>query len=162
METPVGVVKIEHVDDIPLLLAQMKKMEIAPLLDKYFPMHGNWQGISLGQVITVWLSYILSKGDHRMNVVQGWVAGLLATLKTCLGAPALRDLDLSDDRLCIVLDQLGQNDEAWEAYEREQNSTLLRVYDLKALRVRIDSTTAKSYVNVTEKGLFQFGHRTPP
>ncbi len=31
-------------------------------------------------------------------------------------------------------------------------------YDLTARRVRIDSTTAKSYVGVTEDGLFQFGH----
>jgi transposase len=34
----------------------------------------------------------------------------------------------------------------------------LRVYDLKAEQVRIDSTTAKGYVGVTEEGLFQFGH----
>jgi transposase len=57
-----------------------------------------------------------------------------------------------------VLDCLGRDDAAWEAYECEQNATLLRVYDLKARRVRIDSTTAKSYVAVTEDGLFQFGH----
>ncbi len=58
-----------------------------------------------------------------------------------------------------MLDCLGRDAAAWEAYACEQNATLLRVYDLKARRVRIDSTTAKSYVAVTEDGLFQFGHR---
>jgi transposase len=158
IKAPLNVKRIERVDDIPLLLAQMEKMEVAPLLDNHFPTHGNWQGLSLGQVAVVWLAYILSEGDHRLNSVQGWAAGLLMTLTVCLGALGLRELDFSDDRLCIVLDCLGRDDAAWEAYECEQNATLLRVYDLKARRVRIDSTTAKSYVAVTEDGLFQFGH----
>ncbi len=158
METSPKIIKIERVDDIPLLLAQMKKMEIPALLDTHFPTHGNWQGLSLGEVSSVWLSHILSEGDHRLNSVQDWAAGRLATLGACLQAPDLRELDFSDDRLCQVLDHLGEDDAAWEGYERDQNATLLRVYDLKARRVRIDSTTAKSYVEVTEKGLFQLGH----
>ena len=39
MESPISVVKIERVDDIPLLLAQIEKMEVASLLDKHFPTH---------------------------------------------------------------------------------------------------------------------------
>ena len=135
----------------------MDKMNIAALLDKHFPMHGNWQGLSLGQIVVVWLTYILSEGDHRLNSVQGWVAAILMTLTVCLKADGLRELDFSDDRLAVVVDRLGQ-DADWEAYESEQNGVLLRVYDLTVRRVRIDSTTAKSYVTVSEDGLFQFGH----
>jgi hypothetical protein len=47
METPINITRTERVDDIPLLLAQMEKMNIAALLDKHFPVHGNWQGLSL-------------------------------------------------------------------------------------------------------------------
>ena len=158
METSLEVVKIERVDDIPLLLAQMKRMEIASLLDAHFPVHGNWQGLGLGDVSTVWLSHVLSEGDHRLSSVQDWVAGRLETLKSCLGASYLRELDFSDDRLAQVLDYLGEGDDQWQSYERDQNATLLRVYDLKVQRVRVDSTTAKSYVEVSEDGLFQFGH----
>lgn len=158
MKTSPRVLKIERIDDIPLLLAQMKKMEIASLLDAHLRVHGNWQGASLGEVAVVWLSYILSESDHRLNSVQDWVAGRLGILKLSLGAADLHDLDFSDDRLSQVLDYLGAGDAAWENYERDQNATLLRVYDLKANRVRIDSTTAKSYVSVEPDGLFQFGH----
>ena len=35
---------------------------------------------------------------------------------------------------------------------------MVRVYDLRAERVRVDSTTASGYWQVTEDGLFQFGH----
>ena len=153
METPISITRTERVDDIPLLLAQMDKMNIAALLDKHFPMHGNWQGLSLGEVVVVWLAYILSEGDHRLNSVQGWAAGILMTLAHCLKAVGLRELDFSDDRLAVVAERLGQ-DAAWEAYESEQGGVLLRVYDLKAERVRLDSSTVKSYVAVTEDGLF--------
>ena len=157
MEMPINITRTERVDDIPLLLAQMEKMNIAALLDKHFPMHGNWQGLSLGQIVVVWLAYILSEGDHRLNSVQGWVAGILMTLSICLKAGGLRELDFSDDRLAAVVERLGQ-DAGWEAYESEQNGVLLRVYDLTAGRVRLDSSTVKSHVGVTEGGLFQFGH----
>jgi transposase len=157
MDTTPKITKIERIDDIPLLIKQMEKMQLAQLLDKHFPTHGNWQGLSLGQIVIVWLSYILSQGDHRLNSVQSWAAGILMTLTIYLHATGIRELDFSDDRLCKILDHLG-NDESWETYERDQNSTLIRVYDLKSKRTRIDSTTAKSYTNVTEDGLFQFGH----
>jgi transposase len=120
-------------------------------------MHGNWRGLSFGETVVVWLAYILSEGDHRLNSVQGWAAGILMTLSICLKAVGLRELDFSDDRLAIILYSLGQ-DAPWEAYETDQIGVLLRVYDLKTTRVRIDSTTVKSYVTVTEDGLFQLGH----
>jgi transposase len=156
METPISITRTERVDDIPLLLAQMDKMGIAALLDRHFPMHGNWQGLSLGRIVVAWLAYILSEGDHRLNSVQGWAAGILLALALCLKADGLRGLDFSDDRLAVVLERLGQ-DADWEAYETEQGGMLLRVYDLQAKRVRVDSSTAKSHVAVTEDGLFQFG-----
>jgi hypothetical protein len=31
----------ERVDDIPLLVAQLDRMGVQPLLDKHFPTHGN-------------------------------------------------------------------------------------------------------------------------
>jgi transposase len=158
METSPKVIKIERVDDIPLLLAQIQKMKIPSLLNTHFPTHGNWQGPSLGEVSAVWLSHILSEGDHRLNSVQDWAGARLGILQSCLGVPDLRELDFSDDRLSQMLDYLGGDDAAWEDYERTQFATLLRVYDLKSSRVRIDSTTAKSHVGVEPDGLFQLGH----
>ena len=95
----------ERVDDIPVLLAQSDKMEIADLLDDYFKPHGNWEGTSLGWTTTIWLTHILSEGDHRMNQVQPWAATRVHTLCMCSGQ-AVRDQEWSDDRLGIVLDAL--------------------------------------------------------
>ena len=150
------VAAIERIDDIPLLLAQMEKIQLAKILDEQFPMHGNWAGLGFGHIVEVWLAYILSEGDHRLNQVEGWSGGLLMTLEQCLGKP-VRALDFSDDRLSTILDCLGE-DEAFDRVERQLNHAVIRVYDLKIERVRVDSTSVKSYVSVTEEGLFQFGH----
>ena len=149
-------VETERVDDIPLLIAQSERMGVPGLLDECFPTHGNWQGVSLGWTTTIWLAYILSEGDHRLNWAQQWVADRLLTLQTCIGQP-VRDLEWSDDRLGIVLDALS-DDQRWQQFEATLNQRILRVYDLKPSRVRVDSTTASGYWTVTDDGLFQFGH----
>ena len=156
METQQFSIRAERVDDIPLLLAQMRKIRLAELIEQHFQAHGNWQGLNIGQVMVGWLSYILSQGDHRLNHVESWAGRLLVTLSTGLEAE-VRALDFSDDRLAALLDYLSQDD-AWERFECSLNGSVLRVYNLKAERVRIDTTTAKSYVGVSEDGLFQFGH----
>src|SRR6266478_9398298 len=98
----------ERVDDIPLLLEQMQRMNLPTLIDQHFPTHGNWQGLSLGWVSTIWLSSILSRGDHRLVHVEPWVAQRLWTLRVTTGQ-GVRDVDFTDDRLEIVL-QLLSND----------------------------------------------------
>jgi len=60
----------ERVDDIPVLWAQLERMQVGALLDQHFPTHGNWQGLSLGQVVAVWLCFILSESNHRLSHVQ--------------------------------------------------------------------------------------------
>ncbi len=62
-----------------------------------------------------------------------------------------------DDRLAAVLDYLS-SDVAWQAFERDLGQHLIRVYDLRPRRVRLDSTTVSGYVQPSPDGLFQFGH----
>ena len=147
---------IERIDDVPILLTQLERMQVANLLDQHFPTHGNWQGLSLGMVSVVWLSHILSEGEHWLNHVEPWAAQRLNCLQACLGQE-VRSLDFSDDRLASVLDYLS-DDEQWPAFERELGQHLIRVYDLHPSRVRVDSTTVSGYVQPNPDGLFQFGH----
>lgn len=146
----------ERVDDIPLLLAQIKGMGIPELLDTHFVSHGNWIGTSLGWTAGVWMAHILSRGDHRLSWVEKWVSGRVATLERSTGQVVLTT-EWSDDRLGTILDLLSE-DEAWQGFERALNRRTIRVYDLQPARVRVDSTTANGYWSVTEDGLFQFGH----
>jgi transposase len=151
-------IRLEHerVDDIPLLLGELERMGVAQLVDESFAMHGNWQGLSIGQVVSGWVTFILSEANHRMSHVEPWAASRLQTLSQSLGT-TVRAVDFSDDRLAAVLDALSQ-DEAWAAFEQRLNRLTLRVYDLRPARVRVDATTAKFYGETTSEGLFQFGH----
>src|SRR6266581_2740827 len=149
-------IRTERVDDIPLLLAHMERMGIARLLDAHFPTNGNREGLSLGKVTTIWLTHVLSQADHRMNRVQPWAERRLETLRGCSDS-SLEVRDLGDDRLADVLRHLS-NDEHWRAFEGDLTGQVVRVYDLHAECVRLDSTTVSSYGAVSEDGLLQLGH----
>src|SRR6266704_3652941 len=132
----------ERVDDIPLLLEQMQRMSLPTLLDAHFPIHGNWQGLSLGWVSTIWLSSIVSRGDHRMVHVEPWVATRLWMLGTTTGQ-AVRRSDCTDDQLEIVLRRL-RHDERWGAFASALHQHTVRVYDLSTERGQVDSTSAST------------------
>ncbi len=149
-------IRNERVDDIPLLLNQMQKINLSELVDEYFKSHGNWKGISLGKVVVGWLAYILSQGDHRLNQVEAWIGGLKETFKIGLDSD-VRSLDFSDDHLATVLDQFSA-DEPWDRFEGALSRRTLRVYNLRRECVRLDTTTACGHREVEADGLFQFGH----
>ena len=131
MKEPVPITT-ERVDDIPLLLAHMQRMDLARLLDAHFPTHGNRKGVNLAVMTTIWLTHILSQAGHRMNRVQPWAERRLETLRGCSDAP-LEVRDLGDDRLADVLRHLS-DDERWRACEGELMGQLVRVYDLVTAR----------------------------
>jgi len=149
-------VQTEPVEDLPILIAKLERMRVRELADRHFMPHGNWQGCSLGIVVTVWLVYILSEGDHRLSEVQEWVAARVNTLGLCLKT-RIRAEDFSDDRLAIALNLLG-DDQDWRLFESALTQGVMRIYDLKGNLVRLDSTSGSGYWQVREDGLFQFGH----
>src|SRR5919199_2333423 len=146
----------ERVDDIPLLLTHLIQMGVPRLLDSYFQQHGNWQGLPASWVASVWLAHLLSEGDHRLNHVQPWAEQRLHTLQALLPHP-VQPRDFTDDRLASILRMLS-DDAAWVGFERALTRDTLRVYDLRPARVRLDAPTASGYWQVSEDGLFQFGH----
>lgn len=149
-------IETERVDDIPLLLAHMQHMNIAKLLDKYIPIHGNRRGLSPGNVTMVWLSHILSEANHKMNQVEEWAMRRQEILRRC-GLDSFEAKDMTDDRLADILHVLS-NDSYWFAFEQEFMENMVRVYDLQKECVRIDTTSIMSYAEVSEQGLLQFGH----
>src|SRR5439155_7059134 len=124
--------------------------------DAHFPTHGRWAGLSLGHTAVVWLVHVLSPADHRLNQVQPWVERRRDPLGACLDQ-LVRALDVTDDRLAAILEAL-RDDGRWAAFEGALMGRLLRVYDLGTERVRLDTTTASGYWQVTPAGLFQCGH----
>ena len=149
--------KIERVDDIPLLISEMEKSKLSELLNTYFPAHGNWQGLDGGKVTVGFLTYILSCSDHKLSHVEPWAFERLETLRYCLSNNELTSKDFTDDRLGLLLDRYS-NDELWMRFENTHNQQLINVYNLDAARepIRLDAMITQSYRAAT--GDFQYGH----
>ena len=149
-------VHTERVDDMPLLVRQQEKMGIPEVIDDVIEPHGHRQGLSHGWLITLWLSYILSEADHRMNRVEPWAESRLESLRA-LAPGEVTVKDFTDDRLADSLRALS-DDVAWEEIERQLNQRLVRVYSLSSETVRLDSTTVSAYRDANRSPLFGFGH----
>jgi transposase len=146
---------IERVDDLPLLFGLLQQMGIQAIMDAVIVPHGNWQGLSHGWVITIWLMHILSEQNHCMEPVQEWVTNHELTLGR-LSGQEVRELDFSDDRLGLCLKELAKP-EVWQAVEAQLGASLIRVYELKPEVMRLDATVGTVGHNPAEHNLFKVG-----
>jgi transposase len=151
-------VRVEVVADLPVLWSTLQRLDLPATLNRHFPPPLHWKGpLSPGEVLSVWLLFVLSQGDHCLNHVEPWVAQHQGTLSALLGKTVL-PVDLHDDRLADWLTRLSASD-LFSVLERDLNQQTIRVYQLPTDTVRIDATTANSYADVlSEQGLLQFGH----
>lgn len=146
----------ERIDDVVLLLKMMIQIGLPELLTEYLPRHWHQKGLDWGWVAVIWLSYILSEGDHRKVMVREWVNQRKNMLEQVCGI-SIGETDFTDDRLGIVLKRLSEP-KTWLAIETELTRNSIRIYDLPTSTMRMDATTMSGYHLVSEEGLFQWGH----
>jgi transposase len=155
--TPELSITTERIDDFPLLLATMQRLGLPEIVDRHLTRHGQQEGLSWGWLATIWLAHILSQGDHRKLPVQAWVRQAHETIVRITGLRELDELDFTDDRLTLLLRRLSRAS-TWQAIETDLGRSILRVYDLKPVRVRLDTTTVSGHHAGGADSLFQFGH----
>src|SRR5256885_1038418 len=89
-------------------------------LNRHFPAPLHWKGpLTPGEVLAVWLLFLVSQGDHCLNHVQPWVAQHQRTLSALLGKDVL-PTHVHDDRLADWLTRLGAG-ASFGALERDLN-----------------------------------------
>jgi transposase len=149
---------VEAVADLPVLWAFFQRLDLPATLDRHFATPLHWKGpLTPGDVLALWLLFVVSQGDHCLNHLQPWVAQHQGTLSALLGKHVLPTC-AHDDRLADWLSRLGTGD-SFSLLEQDLNQQTIRVYQLPSELVRIDTTTANSYADVlSEQGLLQFGH----
>lgn len=148
-------------DDLPLLFTLMQKYGVGKSINRYVEVHGNWVGALPGEVLELWLCYILSNGDHRLSSVEKWAEQHLELLQVLSGITTLSSYDFSDDKLGLLLDYFS-TENTWGAIETDINSSLLGVYRFEegnSLKTfRLDAAPMQSYGSVKENGLLQHGY----
>lgn len=150
--------RVEVVGDLPILWATLRRLELPATLDRHFPAPPHWKGpLTPGEVLSLWLLFLVSQGDHCLEHVSAWAEQHHGTLSALLGKVVL-PVHFHDDRLADCLTRLAAG-ESFARLERDLNRRTVRVYHLPTDTVRIDATTANSYADVlSERGLLQFGH----
>jgi len=146
----------ERIDDFPLLLEVMQRLGLPCIIDNHLRRHGLQQGLSWGWIATIWLAHILCQSNPRKQPVQSWVRQAHETIERITGMK-VNELDFTDDRLTLLLRRLSKP-ETWQAIETDLGRSILRVYELKPERVRLDATTVSGYHASGEDTLFQYGH----
>ena len=149
----------ERIDNLPLLIHWLKRMRVDVIIDHVLgPPHGNWEGLSYGEVALVFVAYVLMRCTHFLSPMQEWASKHLVSLSQALGKP-VREADFTDDRLGSVLSCLG--DEATQPGEQIEvalGQYLVRAYAWPTETARIDTTTVSVYHQPQDdNGLMQFG-----
>lgn len=152
--------QIENVDQIPLIHGLLQKMSVQATVDSVIHPHGNWQGLSVGWVVTIWLIHIISQSTHRMDCVQEWVDSHLVVLRKLTGQQVTA-LDFTDDRLALCLRYLSVV-KSWRLLESRLTQGVIQVYDLERKlpspwTVRLDATVGNVNHNVDTHTIFQLG-----
>ncbi|MBI5713256.1 MAG: DUF4277 domain-containing protein [Chloroflexi bacterium] len=161
MTPPALTITSTRIDDIPLLIGTLIQMGVPELYNREVKDHGHHEGLSGGWLLTVWLTFILSQGDHAKSHVQEWVMRHREVLEKLIQQP-MAERDLNDDRLGSVLKRLSHR-ERWEAFETALWQRQVNVYEveddsLEWTGVWMDSTTAAGYHRVKETGVMQHGY----
>ena len=150
-----------RVDDLPILYSQVKRLNLRKSVDEHFQLHGNWVGSSPGQILELWICYILNQCDHRLSGTEEWAKNNLDLLKVLSDNSSLTRHDFSDDKLGLLLDYFS-NTSKWNEIEKHINSSLLGVYHLGSTEplktFRLDAAPMQGYGKVKQGGLLQYGY----
>ena len=154
--------RIERVDSIPLILHWLKKMRVQEIIDAIWRPHGNWQGLSYGQLAVLFLTYVLHLRTHRLSGVEDWVVQHLSVLEQATGWH-IGLKEATDDRLGILLESLGEDQDQSVRFQRQLGQHLVQAYALPGEIARYDTTSfsvhhAPSKVGQTDEGILHFGH----
>jgi len=150
----------ERIDELPLLIHWLKQMRVDVIIDSVLgPPHGNWEGLSYGEVALVFLTHVVMRCTHFLSPVEEWAAQHLTSLSQALGKP-VRAQDCTDDRLAVVLTKVGEEQtRPGDTIEAELGQHLIRAYALPTETARIDLTSvAVHHQSQGEEGLMRFGH----
>jgi transposase len=151
---------IERVNEIPIIFHKVKQMGIQERIDRFWPIHGNWQGLSYGQLAVLFMIYVIHSMSHRLSGMEAWVTQhqyLLAQLTGWTITPK----DATDDRLGLLIEAFGSDLDRLLQYQIEQGASIVQAYALPTAVGRFDLTSFNVHHAVdqsTQDGVLAFGH----
>lgn len=90
----------ERIDELPLLVKCLKQMRVDAIIDSVLgPPHGNWAGLSYGELVVIYLTHMLMSCHHFLGPVEDWMGqhlhlqalGIPETVYAPPAAPLIRN-----------------------------------------------------------------------
>lgn len=151
-----------RLDDLPLVLGLLMQMNIPEIFDREIRDHKLHTGLSGGWMMTIWLAFIITRGDHTKYKVETWVERHQAVIAKLTGQVIVTQ-EFNDNRLGSLLTRLS-SDKRWNSFEAALWQHEVEVYEIcpaslgDLVSAHVDSTTACGYHTPSENGLMQHGH----
>lgn len=151
-----------RLDDLPLVLGLLMQMNIPEIFDREIRDHKLHTGLSGGWMMTIWLAFIITRGDHTKYNVETWVERHQAVIAKSADQVIVPQ-EFNDNRLSSLLTRLS-DDKRWNSFEAALFEHEVEVYEICPASVgdlvsaHVDSTTACGYHTPSENGLMQHGH----
>ena len=84
-------------------------MQVHTIIDTIWPRHGNWQGLSYGQLALLFVAYVIHRRTHRLMSMESWLNDHRVVIRQLTGWP-LGEKEATDDRLGLLLTALGEDE----------------------------------------------------
>lgn len=151
--------KIERVDTIPLIIGFLEKMGVQQVIDSIFTPHGNWSGLSYGQLTVLFVTYVLHSLTHRFSGMEAWVNQHKAVIERVTGW-RVGEKDATDDRLGRLAEVLGESEEGISECQLRMGQNIISAYQLPTQIVRYDTTSFNVHHHPEngKNGILEFGH----
>ncbi len=150
---------IERVDNLPVILHWLLKMQIQVIIDRIWYSHTNWEGLSYGQLAVLFVTYIIHQRSHRLSSMEQWSQEHHTVLEQVTGW-SIGEKEATDDRLDILLDALGSDEEQSVQFQRQLGGHLIQAYELPTKVGRYDTTSFSVHhaPSEGEQDLLNFGY----
>jgi len=150
--------RIERVDTIPVIHGMLTRMGVAEVIDSVFIPHGNWSGLSYGQLSVLFVTYVLHSLTHRLSSMESWVKEHKTVIEQVTGWK-LAEKDATDDRLCRLVEVLGHDMEMIYKFQLQMSPRLISGHQLPTDVARYDTTSFSVWHQRNlQNGLLALGH----
>ena len=151
--------KVERIDTIPLIIATLEKMSVQKTIDSIYLAHGNWSGLSYGQLTVLFVTYVMHSLTHHFSGMESWTNQHKTVIERVAGW-TVGEKDATDDRLGRLAEVIGENDEYISEFQLRMGQGIIGAYQLPTEVVRYDTTAFNVYhaPENAKNGILGFGH----
>jgi transposase len=133
-------------------------MGIAETIDSIWQSHGNWQGLSYGQLAVLYITYIINSLSHTLSGMEDWVEEHRVSLEMITGWE-IGEKDATDDRIGIMMSDIGSDTAKIVDFHQKNGQQIIQAFELPTEVGRYDTSSFNVHHSKKDgSGLLSFGH----